>query len=242
MTMGTTRKIAAVLALAAVLTIALGLSTGSLAFSQAGHAVNSTLAWPRQEIVGPASGEPEVDVPALPAVARETSEEVGKTILYAARCFNVAESDAEIWRSLKDRGIEFVRVSTDPEVYYATLSRERMASFDASLTLPCLAAPRVIATEGCTAAIVVRDEHTLRDVWGLGLGLLGTVSRDGREIQSTISFHDGQTGFEIPNVNVESGGAVLIRAMGRFLTWEDGKEPSYSDPKEVLIRLQVNIQ
>jgi hypothetical protein len=237
MTMGT-RRIAAVLALAVVLIVALGLGTGSVAFSQAGHAVNSTLAWLRQAIVGPASGEPEVDAPALPAVARETSEEVGKTILYAARYFNVAESDAEIWRSLKGRGIEFVRVSADPEVYYTTLSREQIALFDASLTLPCLAAPRVIATEGCTAAIVVRDEHTLKDVWGLGLGLLGTVSRDGKEVQSTLSFHDGHRGFELPNVSTESGGVVLLRAKGMFAGMnQDGR-----DAEEVLIRLQVDVQ
>ncbi len=45
----------------------------------------------------------------------------------------------------------------DPEVYYAALSPEQAESFDASVTLKCLSAPRVTVLEGESAAIAVKD-------------------------------------------------------------------------------------
>ena len=58
-----------------LLVSALGLGTGSVAFSQAGHAVNSTLAWLRQAVVGRAPGEPRAEPPALPTASGKAGAE-----------------------------------------------------------------------------------------------------------------------------------------------------------------------
>ncbi len=237
-----TRKIAATVTLAVLLLAALGVGTGSVAFSQASHAVNSTLAWLRQAVVGLAPGEPRAEAPALPTAlhtaGEKTSDLGGKVITYVACFFVVPEGETDLWQSLKNRGIELVAVSTDPEVSYAMLTPEHRESLEASLTLRCLSAPRVTVGAGETATLAMTDSHPQKGRQGFALGLRPMVSSDGKEVQSTISFHDGHNGFEIPNVSTEPGGAILIRASGIF----SGPGPAHSGSEETLVHVQVDVR
>jgi hypothetical protein len=245
-----TRRIAAMVALAVLIAGALGLGTGSVAFSQAGHAVNSTLAWLRQAVVGSRPGEPRIEPPVLPAAASDADEQTPnasrKAVSYAARFFRVAESEASLWQSLKDQGIELVKASTNPEVYYATLTRAQGEAFDASINasinLRRLSSPNLTVADGEMVTLSLTDSHPPQGLVGFALGLVPAVSSDGTEVQSTISFHDGRNGFEVPNVSTESGGLILIRAKGIFSGWDNSSEPDGSGPKEDLIRIQVDVQ
>jgi len=53
------------------------------------------------------------------------------------------------------------------------------------------------------------------------LAWLPTISSDGAHIQSSFSFHDGDNGFEIPNVTTGEGGVILVRVKGIIPTGED---------------------
>jgi hypothetical protein len=226
-------RIAAVATLAVLLVGAFSLGTGSVALSQTQHAVNTTLAWLKSMIVGGSIGEP----PALSPQVGEIGAQPRREVTCAARFFKVSEDEQGLWQSLRDQGIELVKVSTDLEVYYAGLSPEQAQSFDASVTLKRLSAPRVTVLDGESAFIAIKD-MTTQGPHGLAVAWLPTISSDGKEIQSTISFHDGRNGFEVSNVSTESGGVVLIRARGIFppLNQDSG------DPGEVLIRLQMDVQ
>jgi hypothetical protein len=238
MTQGT-RRIAAVIALAIVLVGTLSLGTGSVALSQAGHAVNSTLARLRAIIAG-TDEEPEAQSPDLPnKTGAETPNPHRKAIQYAARIFRIPENETGVRQSLKDQGIELVKVLTDPEVYCVILSREQGESFDASVTLQSFTSPRVMVSEGDTATIALTEANPRR---GLALGLLASVSSDGKEVQSTISFHDGHDGFEIPNVSTESGGVVLILAKRMLPDPQNGSPSASGGSKDILIRIRVDIQ
>jgi hypothetical protein len=234
-------RIAAVVTLVVLLIGAFSLGTGSVARSQTQRAVNTTLAWLKSMIVG---GETEIP-PAPSPGAREVGEQAAnpsiREITCAARLFLVPQDEQGLWQSLRDQGIELVEVSTDPQVYYATLSREEAQSFDASVdasvSLKRLSAPRVTVGEGESAAIAIK-EMTPQGPQGLAVGWLPTISSDGKRIESTISFHDGRNGFEIPNASTEPGGVVLIRARGIF----PGLDQGSGSPNEILIRLQVDIQ
>jgi len=230
MTCGT-RRVAAAIGIGALLIGVLGLGTGSVAFSQAGHAINTTLAWLRQAVIGPMPGEPSVEAPTAPERIADTDS---AAVCYAARFFPVPEEETGVWRSLQDQGIKLIKVSTDPEVYYAALTRAQAESFDASVALRCLSAPRVTVSAGTLAMMALTDSDPQKGRQGFALGLLPVLSSGHEEIQSTISFHDGHNGFEIPNVSTESGGVVLIRVKGIL-----------SDPDEAtefLIRIQINVQ
>lgn len=233
-----TKKLAAVFALALILAGAFSLGAGSVAFSQAGHAVNATLAWLRQAVVGPTPGEPSVQPPVVPA---GTAGANPKAICYAARLFRVPEDETGVWQSL-EKGIEFIKVSVDPEVYYATLTREQGEAFEASLTLPCLSAPCVTVSAGNVATLALTDSAPLGSRHGFALGLLPMLSSGREEVQSTLSFHDGHNGFEIPNLCTESGGVVLIRAKGMSPDLDEATEPGGRRSTEFLIRIQVNVQ
>ena len=238
-----TRRIAAVIALAIVLVGALSLGTGSVAFSQAGHAVNSTLSWLRDMVLGTEAGAPGTEESVPPARSSDGSEETAnpnrKAITYAARIFRVPESETGVWQSLRDQGIELVRVLTDPEVCYATLSREQGESFDASVALQSFTSPRVTVSDGDTATIALTEANPRR---GLALGLLPALSSDGKEVQSTVSFHDGHEGFEIPSVSTESGGVVVILAKRMLPDQENGSPSASGGSKDILIRIRVDIQ
>ncbi|MEN6334457.1 MAG: hypothetical protein ABFE01_09365 [Phycisphaerales bacterium] len=221
------KRIAAVITVVLLILGVLGLGTGSVAFSQARHAVNSTLSWLKGMITGDTSAAP----PESLGMGDQTPSSDRRELTCGTRLFTVHETERGLWQSLKDQGIEFVEASPDPQVRYAVLSREQAELFDASATLKCLAAPRVTVLEGEIATIALTD-RPLRS--GFALGWLPTVSSDGQGIQSTLSFHDGTNGFEIPDISTEPGGAVLIRV--------EAPPNRDDDAKEILIRVQVDVQ
>jgi hypothetical protein len=190
-------------------------------------------------IVGTGDGEPQAEAPILPGKAGEdVADPHRKAIMCAARFFMISPNEQGVWQSLQEQGIELIRASTDPEVYYAALSRRQAQSFDASATLRCLATPRIMVQEGDSGTIAIADRQAAQ---GLALAWLPTISSDGKEIQSTVSFHNGHSGFEIPNVSTESGGVVLIR-MNEIAADPGNSSQDSEGPKEFLIRIQVDIQ
>ena len=233
-------RIAAAVALAVLLVGAFSPGTGSVALSQTQHAVNTTLAWLKSMIVGGSIGEPPALSPGADEIGEQTANPNRREVTCAVGFFAVSEDEQDLWQSLRDQGIELVRVSTDPEVYYATLSREQAQSFDASVTLKRLSEPRVTVLEGESAFIAVTDV-TPQGPQGLAVAWLPTVSSDGRKIESTISFHDGHDGFEIPSVSTESGGVVLILARRMLPDQENGSQSAGGGSKDILIRIQVDI-
>jgi len=223
-------RIAAVITLAVVVVGTFSLGTGSVARSQTRHAVNTTLAWLKSMIVGGPVAEP----PRLAEAAGQTPGSESREVTCAARFLKVPPDAQGLWQSLRDQGITLVLASTDPEVYYAVLSPEQTRSFNASVTLRCIAAPRIKLLEGESGSLALHGT-TPQGPRGWAVAYLPTVSADGREVTSTISFHDGRSGFEIPNVSTEPGGAVLIHAKGIL---PDAEE---SGSTEILICVQVGV-
>ncbi|MGE5296439.1 MAG: hypothetical protein ACM3VT_16590, partial [Solirubrobacterales bacterium] len=226
------KRIAAGIAVALLLAGLFGLGSGSVAFSQARHAVNSTLSRLKAMITG------DTDMTDMPPELEATPAPDGRQVVCSTRFFSVPPAERDIGQRLKDQGIELIQASADPEVYYAAISRQQAASFDVSLTLKCVAAPRVTVLEGETATFAMTDRQAAR---GLALAWQPTVSDDGTEIQSTLSVHDGSNGFEIPNIATEPGGVVLILAVGVFFDPDDAGEPLDS-PHETLIQVQVDLE
>ncbi|MBP7051250.1 MAG: hypothetical protein KBE65_09560 [Phycisphaerae bacterium] len=218
-------RIAAAATLVVVVVGALSLSTGSVAFSQVRHAANSTLSWLKSMLVGDTSDEPAALPPEPVETRGGTADRGRRTISCTARFFDAAQGGQDIQRFLEDEGIEFVEASAEPRVQYAILSRQEADSFDVPATVRCIASPHVMVLAGETAGLTDTGKPG-----GLALGWLPTVSSDGKEVLSTISFHDGQAGFELPALGTESGGAVLILADGMF------------PDREVLVQVQVEIQ
>ncbi|MGE5296718.1 MAG: hypothetical protein ACM3VT_18010, partial [Solirubrobacterales bacterium] len=139
------RRVAAGIAVALLLLGLFSLGSGSVAFSQARHAVSSTLSRLKAMITG------DTDTTDVPTELEATPNPDGREVVCATRFFSVPPAERDIWRHLKDQGIELIQASVDPEVYYAAISRQQAASLDASLTLKCVAAPRVTVLEGETA-------------------------------------------------------------------------------------------
>jgi hypothetical protein len=216
MMMHRTRRVAAIIAVAVVLAGVIGLGEGSVAFSRVGHAVSSTLTRLKELIMEIRTGEPAAQAPLPPGASGDADEQVPapnvRAITCAARFFNIPASEQAVWQSLKDQGIELIQASAAPETYYATLRQEQAEQVEAILTIRPLAAPRVIVADGQQGMIAM-------DIFALAW--LPTISSDGMRIESSFSFHDGQTGFEIPNVSIEEGGVILVRVKGIVPTGED---------------------
>jgi hypothetical protein len=202
---------------------AFSLGGGSTAFSQARHAVSSSLLRLQELIMQIRTGEPTAQAPLPPAPSAEADEQAPNPNLRPVRCaarfFSIPASDEAVWQALKNQGIELITASTDPETYYATLSGAQAERIEDALTVRPLAAPRVTVLEGEQAMIAT-------DVFALAW--LPTVSSDGTRIESTFSFHDGQNGFEIPSLRTEEAGVILVRVRGIAPTGGD-----------ILILLQV---
>jgi hypothetical protein len=209
-------RVAAVIALAVVLAGVFGLGIGSVAFSQVGHAVSSTLSRLRELVMEIRMGEPADRAPLPSAPASDAAEPAPDPNLRAVTCearfFTIPANEQTVWQVLNDQGIELIRTSADPETYYATLRQGQAEQVEDALSVRALAAPRVTVAEGQQGMIAT-------DVFALAW--LPTISSDSKRIECTLSFHDGQNGFEIPNVSIEEGGVILVRVKGIAPTGED---------------------
>ena len=209
-------KVAAIIALAVVLAGVFGLNGGPVAFSQVGHAVSSTLDRLKDMIMAIRTGDTADQAPLAPASPNEAEVPAQnpnvKAVMCAARFFNIPAGEQAAWQSLRAQGIELIRASSAPATYYATLSQEQAGHLESALTVGPMASPRILVGEGNEGMIGT-------DVFAMAW--LPTISSDGREIESSFSFHDGQNGFEIPNVRIEEGGVILVRVKGMVPTGED---------------------
>jgi len=209
-------RIAALIALAVLLAGVFGLGGGSVAFSQVGHAVSSTLVRLKELILEIRTGEPMARPPLLPAQSSGADKQAPasdlRAVMCAARFFTISATEQAVWQSLRDQGIGLIQTSVAPETYYATLSREPADRFEDGLTVGPISSPRIIVSEGQEGMIGT-------DVFALAW--LPTLSSDGGRIASTFSFHDGENGFEVPNVSTEEGGVVLVQVRGIIPTGED---------------------
>jgi hypothetical protein len=210
-----TRRVAAILVVALVLAGAVGLGGGSVAFSQAGHAVSSTLARLKEMVMEIRSGHVREQAP-LPAASDEaempTPNPDVRAVMCTARFFNIPASEQVVWQRLDEQGIELTKASSAPETYYATLTREQAERFEDALTIGPITSPRIIVGEGKEAVIGTN---------AFALAWLPTISTDGTRIESSFSFHDGDNGFEIPSVTSDDGGVILVRVKGIIPTGED---------------------
>jgi len=233
------KRIAAVIAVGVLLVALFSLGTGSVAFSQVGHAASSTLSWLKSLLTGDTPEGPAALPPGPGPSDGPTPDPDRRAILCTARFFDVPESEQGLWQSLKDQGIEFVEVSSTPSVCYAILKRAQAQSLAGLASLRCVSAPRVMVGEGETAGIAMTNDQRSG---GLALGWLPTISADGKEVLSTLSFHDGQTGIELSPLGTEPGGIVLIRTRGMFPDAGNDAEPGDTDMREVLVHLQIEVQ
>jgi hypothetical protein len=210
------RRIAAVVTLAVLLIGVFSLAGGSVAFSQVGKAVNSTLARLKEMIWDIRTGEVASPAPAPAAPTGGTDEPTSdsgiRAVMCAARFFRVPAREQAAWQSLADQGIELIQASSAPETYYATLSGEQSERFEEALATEPVTSPRVLVGEGGEAMIASGI---------FALAWRPTLSSEGTQIASRFSFHDGETGFEIPHISVEDGGVILVRVRGITPTGED---------------------
>lgn len=219
--------------IAAVAAFAVLLVSGFSLSSHAGSVVNSTLARLREMVMEIRTKRP-IDPPAAipPAPpdnpSEQTAEANRRTVAGEARFHAVSPNDQDVWQTLREQGIELTQGATNPETYYAVLSPEQAARFQASLTLPALVAPCIIVAEGETAMLGT-------DV--LALAWEPMISGDGRRIESTLSFHDGERGFELSALSVENDGVLLLRVKGVVLGSQENP-----DAQETLILVRMNIE
>jgi len=129
-----------------------------------------------------------------------------------ARLFSIPVGEQGVWQSLKDQGIELIRASVAPETYYAALGQEQVERVEGALTVGPISSPSIVVLE--------RHEGMI-GTQAFALAWRPTLSSDGQQIESRFAFHDGQNGFEIPNVSVEDGGVILVRVRGIMPTGED---------------------
>ena len=200
--------------------------------SRAGNVVSSTLAQLKAMIMEMRTKK-QIDPPAIPPApqndaSEQTADATRRAVMCEARFYAVSPNDQDVWQTLREQGIELVQGATNPETYYAVLSSEQATRFEASLTVAALAAPRIIVQDGEQAMIGT-------DV--LALACQPTISGDGRHIESTLSFHDGASGFELSSLRVENDGVLLLCVKGVVL----GRQEN-GDAKETLILIRVNIE
>lgn len=189
---------------------------GRAAFAETTKAVRVTLLRLKEfltEIRTQEAAPPPRLAPVRHAVPMIDTSKCGYGIQY--NLFFVQGELADLQNFFEKQDIEFTPTTNNANVSYAILDSDKADGFIAfsqsSDELKILAKPRLMLKDGKEAMLGSAD---LAGSGGLALAIAGTlVDDDNEHIDLSFSFHDGETGIEVPSVRIKTGEAVLIRVL-----------------------------
>lgn len=140
---------------------------------------------------------------------------------------------------LETEGIELHPAGDYPEMSYARLDPDKAEHFTDFAGAKPMSSARLMLREGHEGTV---GSFNAEDQDAVALALAATVLDDGGLIELSFSFLRGQSGFEMPSLEMKADEAVLFRLVGAAET-EDNSDSEDAPNSEnvifVLIRIEV---
>jgi hypothetical protein len=144
---------------------------------------------------------------------------------------------------LESEGVELDPAGNYPDMSYARLDPDKAEHFidfaDADDDLKLMSKPKLMLEEGCEGIIGIVDAED-RDA--VALALAATVLDDDGLIELSFSFVRGQSGFEMPSLEIRADEAVLFRLVTTAEIEDNSNDEDASGSENtvfVLIRIEV---
>jgi hypothetical protein len=207
-----TRLAAAVFVIAAVVGVA-QLDGTRAAFAGTARVVATGLAGLKEFIRDIRTREPQPPSAVVPAdLGKQEAVFEGRSILANVRTISVEGDQNGLQDFFEKEGIELAPAGNAANTWYAKLDPGRTERFigliQAVPGFKLLSLPSLMVKEGQEAIIGIAGAG---EPDATALALVATVPDDDESIDLSFSFLQGQSGFEIPSLRIDTDDAVLFR-------------------------------
>jgi len=179
-----------------------------------------------------------------PAEPARPNPDIQYTIISArVQEFSAVGGHYDLLDFLETEGIELDPAAGYPDMSYARLDPDKTERFiDFALAdddLKLRSSPRLILQEGHEGTV---GSFGAEDQDAVALALAATVLDDDGLIELSFSFLRGQSGFEMPSLEIKADEAVLFRLVGTAENEDNSNDEDAPDSDSVifvLIRIEV---
>ncbi len=203
---------------AAVFVIALLVGVSQLdgaraAFAGTARVVATSLAGLKEFIRDMRTREPQPPSAVVPAQPGEQQTAVqGNRIFASVQVFSVQPGQQDLQKFFQTEGIELAPAGNSPNTSYAKLGPEKTGRF-----IEWMGRAEGIERLSSPSLMILEGQEGVMGIAGAGepdataLALVATVPNDGDSIDLSFSFLQGQNGFEIPSLRINTDETVLFR-------------------------------
>lgn len=183
------------------------------AFAGTARVVATSLAGLREFIRDMRAREPQPPSNIAPDKSgeRQTAAQ-GNRIFAGVQVFSVQPGQQDLQTYFQTEGIELIPAQSSSNTSYAKLGPEKTERFvelaGKAEGIKCLLSPSLMILEGQEGIMGIAGAG---DPDATALALVATIPNDGNSIDLSISFLQGESGFEIPKLRVNTDEAVLFR-------------------------------
>ena len=233
-----TRLAAAVFVIAAVVGVA-QFDSARAAFAGTARVVATGLAGLKEFIRDMRTREPQPPSAAVPAKPDEQQTAVqGNRIFASVQVFSVQPGQDGLRKFFETEGIELTPAGSSPNTSYARLGPEKTERL-----IELMGKAEGIERLSSPSLMILEGQEGVMGIAGAGepdataLALVATIPDDGENIDLSFSFLQGQSGFEIPSLRINTDEAVLFRLVTAGPTQD--KQNAGQDSILVLVKAKV---
>lgn len=205
-------KLAAAVFVIALLVGVAQLDDARAAFVGTARVVATGLAGLKEFIRDMRTHEPQPPSIAAPNKPSEQAAAQGNRIFAGVQVFSVQAGQKDLQTFFEKEGVELVPAGGSPNTSYTKLGPEKTERFielaGRAEGIRRLSSPNLMILEGQEGVMGIAGAG---EPDATALALVATVPNDGNGIDLSFSFLQGESGFEIPKLRVNTDEAVLFR-------------------------------
>lgn len=214
------------------------------ALTRTTRVVSTSLAGLKAFLLDMKKQEPEPPSAVPPADSNEQEAVFqGRSIMANVYSFSVEANQGDLQAFFEAENIEWTPIGDDSNTWYVKLDSDKydkLIGLSTTATgIKLTSAPSLMVREGEEGIIGITSSEEQDDV---ALALVATVPDNGKSINLSLSFLNGQNGFEIPGIRIDKDDAILFRLVTTASTsnGQNEQDDFYGqDYMLVLVKLKV---
>lgn len=217
------------------------------AFARTTKMVSTGLAGLKAIILEMKTREPE-SPPAVPPADSNEREAAfqGRSIMANVYTFSVEAKQRDLREFFEAENIEWAPTGDNSNTRYAKLDPDKTKSLIGLSTsaagIKLTSSPGLMVREGEEGIIGITGSEKQDDV---ALALVATVPDNGESIDLSLSFLNGQSGFEIPSIRIDKDDVLLFRLVTTLPSPDEQNKQNGSDDQAyilVLVKVKILLQ
>lgn len=239
-----TKKIVAAAFIVALFVGIYQIDSARAAFTRTTKMLSTGLAGLKAFILDMKTREPEQPSVVPPADSNEQGATYkGQSILANVYTFSVEANQGDLQKFFEAESIEWAPTWDNSNTWYAELDPDKtkilIGLSNSAIGIKLKSSPGLMVREGEEGIIGIAGSEEQDNV---ALALVATVPDDSESIDLSLSFLNGQSGFEISSIRIDKDDAVLFRLLDTASSPDEQNEQDdfyEQDYRLVLVKVKV---